>query len=316
MELENVDVLATIRQHNTITSGRFDFTACQLDIMFMIMSLLKKSDALDTVYTVRVKSIEAITGRNWSYSRVDEATDLLMGRVYKIKNEIGLKKIVLFSEMQYIAGSGEFEVKINPSARQYFFDLKDNFTVLQLHSILSCSSKHAKRLYAIACQWRSVGGHTFEIDELKEMLGLRDPLGVKKEQYVNIPDFKRAVLDIAKKQINDNTDIGFDYKLIKRGRSYTKIKISTFLLNTVQMALDFKKTESANLETAEYLRKVDYIMAVGISEKLARIWATTHYKEFVEAKKETMQKMNEGKQIDDKEKYIVGIFKNKGYPYK
>lgn len=313
MELENVDVLATIRQHNTITSGRFDFNACQLDIMFMIMSLLKKSDAVDTVYTVRVKSIETITGRKWNYQRVDEATDLLMGRVYKIKNELGLKKIVLFSEMQYVEGSGSFEVRINPSARQYFFDLKDNFTVLQLNSILSCSSKHAKRLYAIACQWRTAGGHVFEISELKEMLGLKDILGIEKEQYVDISMFRKQVLDIAKKQINENTDIAFDYKLIKRGRSYTKIKIFAGLTIPQQIAIDFTNTEETNLKKAEHLDKVRNITAIGISENVAQIWAVKYWKEYVNEKNEMLEAIKKGKKIEDFPAYLVGVFRKKGY---
>lgn len=52
--------------------------------------------------------------------------------------------------------------------------MKNNFKALQLKSVLNCSSKYTKRLYTIACQWRSVGTKRFEIQELKQMLGLID----------------------------------------------------------------------------------------------------------------------------------------------
>jgi len=47
--------------------------------------------------------------------------------------------------------------------------------------VLNCSSKYAKRLYALACQWRSVGKKRFEISELKKILGLINKKG--EEQF-------------------------------------------------------------------------------------------------------------------------------------
>ena len=97
--------------------------------------------------------------------------------------------------------------------------------------MLGCTSKHAKRLYSLACQWRGTGGHTYSIGELKEMLGLKDPKGKEPEQYKQIGQFKEKVLDIAKRQINEHTDIVFDYELLKvRGRSFDTIKLFLWLL--------------------------------------------------------------------------------------
>jgi plasmid replication initiation protein len=109
-----------------------------------------------------------------------------MSRVFEIQMPQGLRQIVLFTTVQYLDGTGSFYMKINEDARPYFFDLKNNFTLLELKSVLSCTSKHAKRLYSLACQWRGTGGHTYSIGELKEMLGLKDPKGKEKEQYSQI----------------------------------------------------------------------------------------------------------------------------------
>lgn len=313
MELQNVDVIKTIKQHNTITSGRYDFTACQLDIMFMLLACLNEKDESSKLYNIRVKDIEVITGRQWNYQQVSEATEGLLGRVYEIQMPQGLRQLVLFSYVQYVEGTGGFDVKINPDARQYFFDLKNNFTVLQLKSLLTCSSKHAKRLYSLACQWRVAGGHIFDIGELKEMLGLKDPKGKKAEQYVNIPDFKRKVLDIAKKQINENTNITFDYSLIKRGRAYTKIKIFAGSSVPKQLSIDFQKSAEENIKTGEHIQKVKNITALGVSEMVAEIWAVKYWKEFVTEKNILLEAMSKGKIIDNKAAYLVGVFKKKGY---
>ncbi|MGE7551670.1 RepB family plasmid replication initiator protein, partial [Pedobacter suwonensis] len=43
------------KQHNALTSGRYDFTACQLDIMFMVLASLKENE---TAYKIHVTDIE------------------------------------------------------------------------------------------------------------------------------------------------------------------------------------------------------------------------------------------------------------------
>ena len=81
-------------------------------------------------------------------------------------------------------------------------------------------------MYSLACQWRGTGGHTYSIGELKEMLGLKDPKGKEKEQYSQIGELKKICFRYCQKQINEHTDIVFDYELLKiRGRSFDTIKL-------------------------------------------------------------------------------------------
>ena len=90
------------------------------------------------------------------------------------------------------------------------------------------------------------------------MLGLKDAKGKIKEQYVNIPDFKKKVLDVAKKQINEHTDIVFDYELLKmRGRSYDTIKLFCgFSKPKLQMEIDFNVDLEKQRKTANFFRRL------------------------------------------------------------
>ncbi len=223
-----------VRQHNAITSGRYDFTACQLDIIFMLLGLLEQGE--DT-YTVFVKDIEQITGRKWNYAQLRQATEDIGCRMFEIETEKSYKQLWLFQMVEYLKGEGAFRVSISPKALPYFFDLKNNYTYLHLKSVLCFSSKYAKRLYAIACQWRTKKNKIYEITEFKQMLGLIDKKGF--EQFVRISDFKSKVLDVAMKQINEHSDITFDYKLIKKGRSFRYIEILVNTREQIQLQIDF-----------------------------------------------------------------------------
>jgi plasmid replication initiation protein len=317
MELKKNTPEKKIKQHNTITSGRYDFSACQLDVLFMLLASLDESDELGKEYHIRVKDIELITGRKWNYQQLKEGTEGLLSRVFEIQMEKGLRQIVLFTDVQYLDGTGSFFMKINESARPYFFDLKNNFTLLELKSVLSCTSKHAKRLYSLACQWRGTGGHTYNLGELKEILGLKDPNGREPEQYTKVSMFKKQVLDIAKRQINEHTDIVFDYELLKmRGRSFDTIKLYCGFSKPnlqLQLDIDFKGDIDKQKKNGELLQKIANIQAIGIRDDLAELWAVKYWKEFVEQKNNLLEAIQKGKIIDDKPAYLAGIFKKKGY---
>lgn len=315
MKLQNIPQEKRIKQHNTITSGRYDFSACQLDVLFMLLATLNEADEPNKRYNIRVKDIELITGRKWNYQQLKDANADMMCRIFEVEIPNGLRQIVLFSHIDYLDGTGSFDIVINEPARPYFFELKNNFTLLELKSVLSCSSKHAKRLYSLACQWRGTGGHTYSIGELKEMLGLKDPKGKEAEQYKQIGEFKKSVLDVAKKQINEHTDIVFDYELIKsRGRSFDTIKLFCgFSKPKLQLEIDFNGNLELQKKNGELIQKISNIKAAGIRDDLAELWAVKYWKQFVSEKNNLMEDIKKGKKIDDFPAYLVGVFKKKGY---
>ena len=173
-----------IKQHNAITSGKYEYTSCMLDILFMVLALMDGNRPDKREYQIYVNDIETITGRKWNYQQLREATESIGSRMFEIETPQSLKQLWLFSSVEYLIGTGSFVVKINEDAMPYFFELKNNFTMLHLKSVLSCTSKYAKRLYAIACQWRTAGSVTFDIIELKRMLGLINKKG--EEQFERI----------------------------------------------------------------------------------------------------------------------------------
>ncbi|WP_333854639.1 replication initiation protein [Epilithonimonas sp.] len=291
-----------ILQHNVITSGRYDYSACMLDILFMVLSSLEKDKQ---EYNVHVQDIEAITGRKWNLKQLREATENIGSRMFEIETSERIRQMWLFEYVDYIKGTGSFTVKISETARPYFFELKNNFTAMQLKSVLDCSSKYAKRLYGIACQWRSVGTKRFEIKELKEILGLIDKKG--NEQFERISDFKKFVLDIARNQISENTDIELDYELKKRGREFYWVTLHINSQKFKQMEIDFNKP----LELQKY--KAD-LMAYGFNEEQADLIAEKESRKDFEILITDLNLKIQKKKLSVKNSigYLVGVYQKKG----
>ena len=291
-----------IYQHNAITSGRYDYSACMLDILFMILSGLETGKR---EYLISAKEIELITGRIWNYQQLRTSTEMIGSRMFEIETAETYKQLWLFSYVEYLKGMGTFKVKINEEALPFFFELKNNFTSMQLKSVLNCSSKYAKRLYALACQWRSIGKKRFEILELKKMLGLINKKG--EEQFERISAFKSQVLDIAKKQINENTDIKFDYELTKKGRSFYWITIYIDTQKFKHLEINFEKP----LEIQKFAGK---LRSYGFTEEQASIISLKEKEsDFDMLIADLNQRVRQGKlNINNAIAYLIGIYQKKG----
>lgn len=291
-----------VLQHNVITSGRYDYSACMMDVLFMVLASLEKDKRK---YTIHAGNIEKITGRKWNYQQLKKSTEIIGSRVFEIQTEKKFIQLWLFSSVVYNLGEGSFTITINEEALPYFFELKNNFTAIHLKSVLSCTSKYAKRLYGIACQWRSVGTKRFEILELKKILGLVDKQGY--EQFERISDFKARVLDIAVKQINENTDISFSYELRKRGRTYHWVTFFFENQRFKQLEIDFNES----IDVQKYIRKIE---VYGLTEEQAKIIASKMTeKQFDEVITEVNTRIRQGLKIKNSTSaYLVGVMQKKG----
>lgn len=291
-----------IMQHNAITSGRYDFTACQLDIIFMILAQLEIEK---TEYSIHVSDIEAITGRKWQINQLTKSTELMLTKMFEIEDSEKHRQFVLFQYFDYLKGNRTIKVKLSEVALPYFFELKNNFTAMQLKSTLSVTSKYAKRIYALGCQWRSVGKKRFELQELKKMLGLIDKKG--NEQFERINDFKKYALDIAKKQINKETDISFDYKLIKQGRSFRWIEIYVNEKFEENIVVNF----DISIDNQKYISK---LAVYGFSQEQAELISRQEKeKDFDVLITDLNEKIRHRKlKVENSVGYLVGVYQKKG----
>ncbi len=242
--MENKTNIVAVRQSNIITQSRHELSATQLDLYFMMLSLIRENDATDKVYEISVKEIESITGRMWQYNQLLTATEGMIGKVFRIDQHDGVLQIAMLSSAKYVKGKGKIELSIDPKLRPYLIDIKNNFTSFQLHCVLSLSSKYAKWMYMQFSRWKDIGYVSFEIEELKILLNLKDPAGKLPEQYTQWVEFKKRILDTSVKQINAATDLKISYELEKKGRSFHKIHFTIIRTNKYQAVIPFEVEET------------------------------------------------------------------------
>jgi len=236
-----------IRQHNALTNARYEYTELQQDLLFFIISKLRK-DEVATTYQLNIKELTGLTKRRYNAAYLHKATADMGSRVFEVFTEEAYQQIWMFQKVQYLKGQGIIEIKLTEDILPFLFDLKNNFTSFELIAALRLTSKYAKRIYPLCSQWKNVGEtKKYDIKEFKKMVGLIDEHGT--EQMKQISQLRSFVLDTAVKQINEHTDLHISYKMEKVHRTFKTIVFKVkpqALAETVPFEL-LSQTDKASL---------------------------------------------------------------------
>ncbi|KOY84533.1 hypothetical protein AD998_20275 [bacterium 336/3] len=231
MMLSRINDKQEIRQSNVLTEARFEMSATELDILFYLLSILKK-DSETKKYQIPILELQNITQKEYQYTQLREATEKMGSRMYEYNLDNGdYLQIWLFSSCLYKKGLGIIEIELSEKIKPFLFDLRERFTSFRLYAALNMSSKYAKRIYTMLSQWKDKGVWKISIEEMKIRLKILDPKGKEPELYKQIVELKHRVLDPAISQINKYTELNVSYKLLKRGRKFQDIEFDIDVQN-------------------------------------------------------------------------------------
>lgn len=158
-----------------------------------------------TAYKALKEAVKGLYEAGFAYSKADEAT-----------GKIGHYKSRWVDKIGYIDDLGCVELVFASDVIPLITRLEKRFTEYDIEQISGLQSRYAIRLYELLSQWRSVGK-----TPLLSTAELRNKMGLADAEYTRIEAFKRRVLGLAIKQINDLTDITADYEQHKQGRLVT-----------------------------------------------------------------------------------------------
>lgn len=207
-------------QSNFITSARYEMTALEKNILYMLMSQIKKTDSAETIYTISGQELMQSTGKEVRYEDLKSATKKLLERVVDGMNGQGnYVQTTFLSSATYITGKGLIELTLSPAIRPHYIELKEKFTTFQLEVALSLRSVYSKRMYEILSMYKNFKDKKFRmsVSDLKHRLSIISDKGVDK--YKSFKDFNKAILIPAENEINGESDLFFTYKPIEGKQS-------------------------------------------------------------------------------------------------
>ena len=157
--------------------------------------------------------------RNTSYQALKDACKDLFARQFSYQEKSAKGNIInkmsrWVSEVGYIDNEAVVQLIFAPAIVPLITRLEKQFTKYELQQISNLNSAYAVRLYEILISWRSTGKTPiFSLEEF------RKKIGVLENEYLRSDNFKKWIIELPIKQINEHTDIIVKYEQHKTGRS-------------------------------------------------------------------------------------------------
>lgn len=232
-----------VKSNEIIQKCRFELSLPEQKTIAYICSLIKPgSTELNYEFQIRdyckLCGIDYNAGKN--YQNVKATLKGLRDKSFWLKmpdnSEITISWI---AKVSCNKKSGLIKIKIDEDMIPYLFNLKERFTQYQLYNILNMRSAFSIRLYELLKSFAFCGKYEVELEELKKILMVEDV-----KSYERFPDFRRKVIEIAIREINDLTDLLIKYETIKKGKKVTAIQFKIKSKDPIQWMLCRREKEN------------------------------------------------------------------------
>lgn len=212
-----------VKSNDLIQKSRFHLSTQEQKIILYMISKIMPSDTDFTEQEFSIMEfctfcgIENKNGKN--YKNIKDSIKNLADKSVWITLDNGEETLVRWISKAWInKKSGLIKIRMDDEMKPYLLQLQERFTQYEILYTLAMRSQYSIRLYELLKSYQNLKSHTFDIDELKRILDAAN--------YKRYPDFKRKVLDIAMREINEFSDINVAYEVEKVGRRYAKLNFS------------------------------------------------------------------------------------------
>ncbi|WP_031213361.1 replication initiation protein [Geobacillus thermopakistaniensis] len=209
---------SAVTKSNALIEANYKLSTIEQKIILYIISQIRKDDADFKMYKLPIQEFSELLGYRGSpkYTELREITKNLMRKVLEIREGQKLKQLSWVSYVEYDEHSGYVSLAFDPRLKPYLLQLKREFTTYRLKNVMELKSSYSIRMYELLKRWQYMGEVVIRLDDLRMMVGAGD-------KYSEYHNFKKRVLNPAKKEIAEKTDIMFTYEEIREKRKVARM---------------------------------------------------------------------------------------------
>lgn len=211
-----------IRKANDLVEARYKFDIWETRLFIKMLTMIRADDRDFFEYKIYINDLVKDFGMESSkdtYRRIKEGARKLLTKIIKVvvKDDGRLVEletpIVGAVKKTLEEGDGSYiKLGFYPDMKPFLLELKERYLVYDFRNVRNLPSPYYVRLYELLKQYERVGERRFEVEDLKEILGLT-------QEYKLYGHFKSKILDKAQAKLAEHTDISFTYQEIKKGRA-------------------------------------------------------------------------------------------------
>jgi plasmid replication initiation protein len=210
---------------NKVVEASYKLSLYEQRILLACIAQIKlKEELLEDcqfeISAANIADLAKLEHLNKVYQLLAEAADKLLTRQVIINDpdpdnpKIKQRKMNWMSHIDYLPGEGRVILQFSKGIIPYLSQLSREFTRYKLTCVTQFKSAYSIRLYELLVQWLSTGKRDVEVDWLKKQFQVE-------HNYPRVGDLKKWVIDVAKKEINEHSNIWVKYSQRKAGRTIT-----------------------------------------------------------------------------------------------
>ena len=206
---------------NPLIEAKFELTPIQTKLFLFLLAKLDTSKTNFEPMIVVVKDFQKFIGTKGDslYNHLKKEVEKMIGkRVYYKDDNVELNTS-LISGYLYLEKEGAFLVEFPSLLKPFLLQLKENFTVIDIRNILGLDSSYAMRFYEICKEKERFKTFQYTVTEIKEMFSIEN-------KYKNYFDFKVKIIIQAKNELQENSELYFDFEEIKQGKKVVAIRFT------------------------------------------------------------------------------------------
>lgn len=209
-----------------IKNVRYEHSELCIKVISLLISMINTKDEDFKRYRLEIKDFKELIGTNSNrtYEYVHKLNRELMSKPFTIEGKTMNWCIIA----EHKKGDSTIAYEIHPSLKPYLLQLKKNFLQYNVYNILKLNSIYLIRLYELLKDELEKSTRFKRKNEIEFIISideLRDILNIP-ETYQYSSGIKKRILEKAKKEFREKTDINFSYKDIKNGNKFEKLIIT------------------------------------------------------------------------------------------
>jgi Initiator Replication protein len=215
-----------IRKANELVEARYRFDIWEMRLFLKMLTMIRADDKDFYEYKIYINDLIKdfrLEKNKDTYNRVKDGARKLMTKIIKVLvkdegNTVELETPIIGAVKKTIEeGEGSYiKLAFYPDLKQFLLELKNRYLVYDFKNVSNLPSPYYVRIYELLKQYEKIGERKFNVNELKEILGIQS-------EYKLYGHFKSKIIDKAQAKLAEHTDINFTYKEIKRGRAVEEL---------------------------------------------------------------------------------------------
>lgn len=214
-----------VKANDLIQKSRFNLSTQQQKIVLFIISQIERTDEEFKLYTFKITEFCKLCGiepKGDNYNFLKEQIKKICDKSLYILDENGIETLYRWIDKPFFdKRKGTIQIKLDEQMKPYLLQLKERFTEYELIYTLNFKSKYSIRLYEYL---KSI--HFDKMKEYTQYFEIEHFQAIFNSEYTTFKSFHTRVLQPAYKEINEFSDIHFEYELIKEGKKVKSILIT------------------------------------------------------------------------------------------